>query len=331
MEPADRATPDRRGEPIPEFLLPGTAGSLSTFYELYCGRPTVIVGAAAVEQLAQLRAIAGHVDCLGVVTERSGSAEGLPFPVIRADGDLLAALFPEGLAFDLMPVALLLDARLRIADRVFRATPERVLAVLTGCDSPAPEMRYVTRAAPVLMIPDVFSDSLCRRLIERHHSDAAPSGMIRLRNGRPELVPDPRVKVRQDHALTDPSLVVEVERALVSRILPAIRQAFCFEVDRHEGFKVVRYDADAGGHFALHRDNVTPDAAHRRFALSVNLDGEHEGGHLRFPEFDDADYHPPAGGAIVFSGALLHRAVPVTRGSRYVLLTFLWNSGRPVA
>ncbi len=67
--------------------------------------------------------------------------------------------------------------------------------------------------------------------------------------------------------------------------------------------------------------------AFRQFAVSLNLNtGEYEGGDLEFPEFDNDLYSPPAGGAVVFSASLLHAAKPVTRGKRYVLLTFLHDA-----
>ena len=37
-------------------------------------------------------------------------------------------------------------------------------------------------------------------------------------------------------------------------------------------------------------------------------------------------YSPPAGAAAVFSASLLHEAAPVTKGSRYVLLSFLGSA-----
>jgi len=92
-----------------------------------------------------------------------------------------------------------------------------------------------------------------------------------------------------------------------------------------EPFKVVCYDSATGGYFRRHRDNVTPDARHRRFALSINLNDDYQGGSLVFPEFGPEGYSPPRGGALVFSGELLHEATAVTAGKRYVLLSFLWG------
>ena len=60
--------------------------------------------------------------------------------------------------------------------------------------------------------------------------------------------------------------------------------------------------------------------------MTLNLNtGEYEGGALRFPEFGRRTYQPPAGGATVFSCALLHEATPVTKGTRYAFVPFLYD------
>src|SRR3546814_4030027 len=79
-------------------------------------------------------------------------------------------------------------------------------------------------------------------------------------------------------------------------------------------------------YFRPHRDNTTKGTAHRRFAVTLNLNAdEFEGGELRFPEFGPHLYKPPTGGAVVFSCSLLHEAMPVTKGRRYVFLPFLYD------
>jgi len=55
------------------------------------------------------------------------------------------------------------------------------------------------------------------------------------------------------------------------------------------------------------------------------LNEGYEGGHLRFAEYAPHLYRPVAGGAIAFSCSLLHEVLPVTRGLRYVLLSFLFG------
>jgi predicted 2-oxoglutarate/Fe(II)-dependent dioxygenase YbiX len=72
-----------------------------------------------------------------------------------------------------------------------------------------------------------------------------------------------------------------------------------------------------------HRDNTTKGTAHRRFAVTINLNDDFEGGELVFSEFGPRRYRAPPGGAVVFSCSLLHQVVPVTRGIRYATLPFL--------
>ena len=84
------------------------------------------------------------------------------------------------------------------------------------------------------------------------------------------------------------------------------------------------YDAERGDYFRRHRDNSTPTTESRRFALTINLNSdEYEGGELIFPEYGDYRYKPPTGAAVLFSCSLLHEALPVTRGQRFALLSFL--------
>jgi predicted 2-oxoglutarate/Fe(II)-dependent dioxygenase YbiX len=125
--------------------------------------------------------------------------------------------------------------------------------------------------------------------------------------------------------VTDPELLADLTGMVGRGVLPAVRKAFSFRATRFEGFKIACYDADVGGFFKPHRDNLSPATAHRRFALTLNLNDGYEGGHLRFPEYGQHLYRPPAGSAIVFSGSLLHEALPVTKGRRFVLLSFLFG------
>ncbi len=93
-----------------------------------------------------------------------------------------------------------------------------------------------------------------------------------------------------------------------------------------ERYLIGCYEEESGGHFRPHRDNTTRGTAHRRFAVTINLNaGDYDGGDLCFPEFGARSYNPPTGGAAVFSCSLLHEAKPVTRGRRYAFLPFLYD------
>lgn len=108
------------------------------------------------------------------------------------------------------------------------------------------------------------------------------------------------------------------------RLLPMVERAFGWRATYIERFLICRYHSDNKGFFSAHRDNVTRGTAHRKFAVSINLNtGDYEGGHIRFPEFGTRLYRPPIGGAAVFSCGLLHAVDPVVSGMRYTLVPFL--------
>lgn len=184
----------------------------------------------------------------------------------------------------------------------------------------------ITHAAPALLVPDVLTPDQCKALMRAWEKDNTESGMHREVDGRVVLVPDPSAKVRRDHTVDKGPLAEVVMKALGDRLLPAIYKSFFYKCTRLERLKVVCYDAETGGYFRPHRDNTTPDAAHRRFAMTLNLNtDDYEGGELRFPEFGNARYSPPAGAAVVFSCSHLHEVLDVMRGRRFVLLTFLYG------
>ena len=85
------------------------------------------------------------------------------------------------------------------------------------------------------------------------------------------------------------------------------------------------YDAADGGHFRPHRDNTTLGTAHRRFAVSINLTDDFDGGEVSFPEYGPQGFKGPKGSAVIFSCALLHAVSQVTRGRRYAFLPFLYD------
>lgn len=180
--------------------------------------------------------------------------------------------------------------------------------------------------APVLLLPRVFEPELCRHLVDVYaRLGGQDSGTMVERDGRTVGVYDHSRKRRFDCVIEDADLQATIRARVSRRLVPEIRKAFQFEVTRIERYIIACYDAADGGHFAAHRDNTTPGTAHRRFAVTINLNDDFEGGELWFPEFGPRRYRPPAGGAVVFSCSLLHEATPVTKGTRYAVLPFLYD------
>jgi predicted 2-oxoglutarate/Fe(II)-dependent dioxygenase YbiX len=149
---------------------------------------------------------------------------------------------------------------------------------------------------------------------------------MREKDGKTVSVTDYSHKRRSDYDIKDQQLIKECQVRLHRRLIPEIKKAFQFQATRIERHIVSCYDAGVGAHFNRHRDNTTKGTAHRRFAVSLNLNAEEfEGGDLRFAEFGLRTYRPPTGGAVVFSCSLLHEALPITRGKRYAFLPFLYD------
>jgi len=132
-------------------------------------------------------------------------------------------------------------------------------------------------------------------------------------------------KRRRDYTITDQKVIGSIQAQFLRRVVPAIKKAYQFEATRMERYIVAEYSASEAGHFRPHRDNTTKGTAHRRFAASVNLNADFDGGEISFPEYGTRTYKGPPGAALIFSCSILHTVSPVTRGERYACLPFLYD------
>ena len=226
---------------------------------------------------------------------------------------------------------LVLDYSLRVLTVLpFNELPETHVPQLMAFIAELPPIASSAAAAvqaPVLVVPRVFEPKLCRALIQFYDLHGGEdSGFMREVDGRTVPGYDYIHKRRRDQEITDEHLRNAAMHRIHDRLAPEIFKAFQFQATRMERHIVACYDGETGGHFRPHRDNTTKGTAHRRFAVSLNLNtGEYKGGCLRFPEFGQQTYQPPAGGAVVFSCSLLHEATPITQGRRYAYLPFLYD------
>lgn len=264
-----------------------------------------------------------------VVPERDGLQDPLllqAFPskrVFHDPGGRIAAAYgvPAGGCW------LILDPMMRLYASGPLAQPESFLAGLRGLPPSAAHAGEAEPWAPVLLLPRVLEPALCQALIDAYRSGRPEqSGFMRTENGMTVGRIDPAFKRRSDVQLADERLRTAIRESIEQRLLPEIRKVFQFRATRIERYVVACYDAGTGGFFRAHRDNTTRGTAHRRFAVTVNLNAEeYEGGELNFPEFGPRLYTAPTGGAIVFSCSLLHQAMPVRRGTRFATLPFLYD------
>jgi len=228
------------------------------------------------------------------------------------------------------PVTYVMDPGLRIVARIANVDPEEhapIAGALLERLGPIEQEVPAAVQAPVLVVPNIFEPQLCRRLIEGYQQcGGSESGFMRDQDGRTVPVIDHRHKRRSDWTVDNEGLCAAARARIQRRLVPLIERAFQFKVTRMERYIVACYDAGQGGYFRPHRDNTTMGTAHRRFAVTINLNAEdYEGGDLVFPEFGRRTYRASTGGAVVFSCSLLHEAKPVRTNRRFVFLPFLYD------
>lgn len=254
----------------------------------------------------------------------------LPFPVLLDVGEATLG------AYGIRPNA---GPNVNAVVTVLLRPNGHVLAILSG-DSQAPAvLARIDRCRdasagpgtsphpPVLIVPDVLSRTDCRNLISIYQSSDAPRvHFTAIRDARTDVktqVPDYGRRDRSDHMLNTGGPRLSSARMLKRRLLPEIKKAFQYDVTEFEGLRIACYEGERQGRAHGHRDNSQPEAAHRRFAMSLNLNtAEFSGGELRFPEYGSQLYKPDTGAAMVFSCSILHEALEVTQGRRFVLLAF---------
>jgi predicted SAM-dependent methyltransferase/predicted 2-oxoglutarate/Fe(II)-dependent dioxygenase YbiX len=325
----------------PDFALPWmpSAGDLAPEWtartldgeavssESLAGRATLLCllpeGAAFFDALERLGSIACEVRGL-VATPHSLGGRRWRFPVLIDEGGAIARAFGLPASERSRPeaprprVALIGPDRRVLATREVSANDAGARAAKELVADPSPGVGQ----APVLVIPGLLSNEHCQALVAAWRSGETVPGRVTRTDGSQLLgVVDPSYKNRRDLPLMG-ALRDQVWQQLQWRMSPLVRRAWHFDIRHCEYLQVGRYSAEEGGHFSAHRDDTT--TPHRRFALTLNLNDGYEGGELHFPEFD-ATYRPRPGEAVVFSCALFHQALPVTRGDRFVLVGMFWS------
>lgn len=214
---------------------------------------------------------------------------------------------------------------LKVLPLVHADAMQALLSCLAGLPPPS-RFAGVELQAPILLLPNVFPPEFCRELITLYETHGGKeSGFMREEDGKTVLAHDHGHKRREDYDITDLTVVKTARAWVQRRIVPEIAKVHQFKATRMERYIIGCYRADQQAHFSPHRDNTTRGTAHRRFAVSINLNDDFEGGEISFPEYGRRSFKPPPGGAVVFSCSLLHAVSTVTRGRRYAFLPFLYD------
>jgi predicted 2-oxoglutarate/Fe(II)-dependent dioxygenase YbiX len=342
----------RPGDRVPDFALPGLDTKLRKFIWSFSGPPVALVvvddlGNLDHEQFTALaQACKAATTTLVVVAGNAvgpaaalwsklggGSGESAEGPLLLCDPErkFLTALLASGGGVGFAPATglrmrvIVLDPNQRVAATFdTRALPAAAEAIAGIADSVrangGADLVLQTPLAPVLVLPRVFEPDFCTQLIrlwgKGDHQDSGVSS----RYGNVNLS---HLKRTEDYTIVEPMLLKAVSDRLAYRIGPELTKVFAYDREfTFDSHVVLSYSAEGRHFFGAHRDNRAPTTANRSFAVSLNLNDDFDGGELSFPEYAGVRISPPLGGAAVFSCSLLHVALPVTRGRRYVLTTF---------
>jgi peroxiredoxin/predicted 2-oxoglutarate/Fe(II)-dependent dioxygenase YbiX len=326
----------RVGDFAPTAILQDQRGEAMAFHhQQVAGHPVVVLlsrdaqAADLLQRLRDLHAEFAAADARVLAVSRADIAANgalveshrLPFAVLADPRNEVLGRFGDA-------AVAVLDRNQRVAG-LFAGT-DGIAAALALCrrlnddDKAAPALPH----APVLQVPGIFEPELCRRLIDYWQSgDKRANEVTRGTPGQADYAArsDGVVKRRTDVLIPEDNnpTNLAIRDRLLARVVPEVFKAFQFRVRSYEIARIGCYDAGDGGWFRPHRDDAGDPAKPRRFALSVNLNDDFEGGGLCFPEYGRRFYRPPAGGGVAFSCNLLHEAQAVTRGRRFGLFTFL--------
>jgi predicted 2-oxoglutarate/Fe(II)-dependent dioxygenase YbiX/peroxiredoxin len=333
------------GDPAPWFRQRciGQDGLFS--FDMMAGRFVALCfyGSASDKEAADARALidahramfdSANLSFFGISNDAADEADATlaPAPGVRhfadSDGAVSRAygVLPRGGTHEISAPRrfwFVLDPRLRVVAifPVDAAGNRAAMDFLRGL--PAPAAYYGREAhAPVLIVPHVFEPEFCARLIGLYQAAGGTDSRVLTEDA---AIADHGFKRRRDWRVTDNALVGQIQARIFRRIVPEIRHAFQFEATRLERLIVACYDAAENGRFGPHRDNTLSSTAHRRFAVSINLNDDFEGGNIAFPEYSPRAFRPPPGGALVFSCSLMHAVIPITRGRRYACLPFVYD------
>ncbi len=345
LEAGDRirpfALPDQDGDPVHPLSDHLAGKPLVLIFERAEREPSF---AAEVRSLASALAKASIEDVVVLaITKRSvadnrvlGETEDLPYPLLSdSKAEAYQAYGLETAGAHSAATTFVLDPNLRLVALIDGGGASRGGEILNALETAAadPAKAPLSGHPPVLVLPRVLSERDCADLITYWHSPAPVWDAEGLNSrGFKEESGDFMVRNKDygkvlQRVVRDVPLQKYLDTKVNRRVIAEIRKAFQTKISNREEYRIAGYDAAEGGSLGPHRDNPTKETQHRRFTVSVTLNGgEFEGGGLRFGEYSQQGYLVPTGTAVVWSCTLLHDVLPVTAGRRFILGTHLFGN-----
>jgi prolyl 4-hydroxylase len=166
---------------------------------------------------------------------------------------------------------------------------------------------------PYLLIENALDNDLLKKVINFYNQKKIEGKLISHQHSTKDRL----------HVHPDAELEKELDHKISRSVLPELRKVFYFDAQYRELYKICSYDAETSGRFHPHRDTPAP-YQHRKYALSLFLNDDYEGGEFVLPEYG-LKVKPKANTAFIFPGISTHQVLPVTKGSRMTIISFFVN------
>jgi predicted 2-oxoglutarate/Fe(II)-dependent dioxygenase YbiX len=235
------------------------------------------------------------------------------------DSELAQFFLEEPLSSNVIS-SFVIDVNLKIISKQVFATNDFEANIHLILSSLAQDFGEDPLLIPVLRVPSVFDKEFCQFLV-KHFQDNEEQIQGRI-GSNPELKEKFKKSV---HVNVNPSLANEIDNKLILSLIPAIERVFDKRISHRVAYKIACYDSSDNSFFTSHRDNQDPGMTFRRIGMSISLNDDWDGGGICFPEFSKKPFKLPVGDALIWPASLLHQVSPITKGKRFVLISFLYD------
>jgi hypothetical protein len=169
----------------------------------------------------------------------------------------------------------------------------------------------------------LYEPAECNAIVERiERIDGWNAALIReeQENGDYNIVARSDVRsASMLHPSAVPGLYDEFELKLERLVKPIIRQRWKLDLKTHSGTHLIKYEPS--DHYRPHQDTGV-GFDDRYFSVVCYLNDDFTGGRTLFPTLNYATT-PAAGQAIIFPSNYLHGSEPVSRGKKFVLVSWI--------
>jgi len=131
-------------------------------------------------------------------------------------------------------------------------------------------------------------------------------------------------KIRKDFALRVAECKV-IDLVIFEKIKPLLEWKFGVSISYRERYKIGWYSGEKLGFYVPHTDKQGGmDYRDISMVVCASRQEDYDGGEFLFPDLD-ISFKLDLGDAIFFDSSMRHGVKPVTRGNRYVLISFLFG------